>query len=247
LEEIKQAVWECGSDKSPGPDGFNFRFIKTFWDILKSDICKVLEEFHRFGSIPRGTNSSFITLIPKGVTQHSLNDYRPISLIGSLYKIIAKILSSRLRNVMPKLISDNQFAFIGGRNILDGVAIANEVIDDAKKNNKPCLLFKVDFEKAYDSVSWDFLLYMMNRIGFHEKWLGWMRRWLNSTHISILVNGSPTEEFKPSKGLRQGDPMAPFLFLIVAEGLNGLTRIAVHKKMLIPYKVGKDYIEISQL
>jgi len=148
---------------------------------------------------------------------------------------------------MRGTLTQNQFTFIRGRNLLDGVVIANEVIHEAKTSKKPCLIFKVDFEKTYDSVSWDFLFYMLNRMGFHEKWVSWIKGCLKSIYISALVNESPTKEFKTSKGLRQGDPMAHFLFLIVAEGLNGLMRMAIQRKLFIPYKVGKDDIQISLL
>jgi len=94
---------------------------------------------------------------------------------------------------------------------------------------------KLDFEKAYDSVSWEFLFYMMGRIGFCGKWVQWIRACLESTTVSVLVNGSPTKEFKPIRGLRQGDPMAPFLFLIVAQGLSGLVKQATRKKLAIKY------------
>ena len=108
-------------------------------------------------------------------------------------------------------------------------------------------MFKVDFEKAYDSVSWHFLFYMMRRMGFHEKWIGWIKGCLSSTSISILVNGSPTSEFKPQRGLRQGDPLAPFLFDLVAEGLTGMMRAAVSKNCYHSFMVGKKKIPVNIL
>jgi len=151
-----------------------------------------------------------------------LNEYRPISLIGCIYKIVAKVLANRLKNVMPFIIHERQSAFIEGRHMLYSALIANEVIDEAKRCHKPCMIFKVDYEKAYDSVCWNFLIYMMRRMGFCTKWIRWMEGYLKSETVSVLVNGSPSTEFLPQRGLKQGDPLSPLLFNIVAEALNGI-------------------------
>lgn len=119
------------------------------------------------------------------------------------------------------------------RNILDGVVIVNEVLDYVKKNGKSCMVFKTDFEKAYDSVSWEFLDYMLNMMGFDNEWRSWINACLQSSSLSVLINGSPTKEFSMSKVIRQGHPMVPFLFLIVAEGLNGIIRSAVEKNVFM--------------
>lgn len=152
-----------------------------------------------------------------------LGDYRPISLIGCYYKIITKVMAHRVKKVVGKLIGDVQNAFIEGRYILDGVLIANETMDFLKKTKKKSLIFKVDFEKAYDSLNWDFLSEIMRCMGFGSKWCKWVEACLQSASVSILVNGSPTKEFTMGRGVRQGDPLAPFLFILAAEGLNALT------------------------
>ena len=121
------------------------------------------------------------------------------------------------------------------------------MIEDAKRSNKSCLVFKVDFEKAYDSISWDFVLYMLEKTGFCSKWVQWIEGCLKSASISILVNGSPTEEFLPKRGLRQGDPLAPFLFNVVAEGLNGLIRRAEEENICKGFQVGTNNVNISIL
>nr|KYP64504.1 Transposon TX1 uncharacterized [Cajanus cajan] len=139
--EIKEVVWACGgNNKSPRSDGYNFKFIKSFWHILKIDIVLILDEFYVNGRIPRGENFSFITFIPKkNENPKKFGEYRPISLV-------------RLKVVLEKVIGELQCAFIGGRNILDGVLIANEMVDEAKRNKNPCLIFKFDYEKTYDLV-----------------------------------------------------------------------------------------------
>jgi len=145
-------VWDCNSYKNPRPDGENFGFIKEFWLILKEDIMRYITEFHRNGKLARGINTTFIALIPKVESPQKLSDFRPISLVGYLYKILAEVLANRPRLVVGKVISKTQSTFIKDRQILDGVLIANEVVDETRKLKKELMLFKVDFEKAYDFV-----------------------------------------------------------------------------------------------
>ncbi|MCH83014.1 LINE-1 reverse transcriptase like [Trifolium medium] len=157
-----------------------------------------------------------------------------------MYKVLSKVLAGRLKKVMHSLISKVQTAFVQGRQILDGVLIANEVIDEAKRLNRETLLFKVDFEKAYDSVEWDFMDFVMKKMNFPLKWRHWIRECVSSSMVSILINGSPSKEFKMERGLRQGDPLSPFLFLLVAEGLNVLMDKAVADGSFVGYGVGRD-------
>ncbi|XP_071691484.1 uncharacterized protein [Rutidosis leptorrhynchoides] len=158
-----------------------------------------------------------------------------------------KLLSNRLRKVIPNLVGFEQSAFIRGRNILDGALIANETVSYLKNNHSKSLIFKVDFEKAFDCLSWDFLMEVMELMGFRAKWRGWILSCLKSASISVLVNGSPTSEFKLERGVRQGDPLSPFLFIIVAEGLNVMTKKAVYKKNFIGVEIGSGKILISHL
>lgn len=246
-DEIKQAVWDCESSRSPGPDGFSFEFIKKCWCLLKKDFLKLMEEFHSHGKIFKGLNPSFITLIPKKEGAQSLQEFRPISLIGCVYKVISKVLAKRLSKVLEGVISESQSAFIGGRQILDGIVILNETIHEAKLRKKKCFIFKIDFEKAYDSVIWDFLDDMMTVLNFDPKWRLWIKACVSSASASVLVNGSPSAEFKLEKGLRQGDPLSPFLYLVVAEGLNLLIKRAINRGLLEAVEIGSEKIPISHL
>nr|GEX46632.1 RNA-directed DNA polymerase, eukaryota, reverse transcriptase zinc-binding domain protein [Tanacetum cinerariifolium] len=219
-EEVKKAVWDCGSDKSPGPDGFSFSFFRHFWSTIEKDIFEAVDCFFTNGDMPNGCNSNFIALIPKIIDANMVKDFRPISLIGSLYKVIAKILTNRLVNVIGDLVNEVQSAFVTERQILDGSFILNEVIQWCRKKKKHTLIFKVDFEKAYDSVRWDFLDDILNKFEFDNKWRMWIQSCLRSSRGSILVNDSTTEEFQFFKGLKQGDPLSPFLFILIMESLH---------------------------
>nr|GEZ36427.1 RNA-directed DNA polymerase, eukaryota [Tanacetum cinerariifolium] len=161
-----------------------------------------------------------IALIPKVPDANLVKDFRPISRIGSMYKIIAKILANRLVGVLGDIVNEVQSAFITKRQILDAPFILNEVIQWCKLKKKQSLIFKVDFEKAYDSVRWDFLDDVLKKFGFGNKWCAWIQSCLRSSSGSIIINGSPTEEFQFFKGLKQGDPLSLFLFILFMESLH---------------------------
>nr|KAJ0197364.1 hypothetical protein LSAT_V11C700352090 [Lactuca sativa] len=247
IEEIKEAIWACGNEKSPGPDGFSFKLIKRHWEIMKHDIVNMVKHFERHGDINRGCNASFISLIPKMKDPLSVGDYRPISLIGCMYKIIAKLLSSRLKRVIGGCIGDVQSAFLEGRNILEGPLIVNEMYSWAKKANEKMLLFKVDFNKAFDSVNWEYLDHIQMQLGFGEKWRRWIQSCLKTPTLSILVNGSPIKEFGMGRGIRQGDPLSPFLFLIAMEGLHIVMEEACAKGIFRGMQVPNSEVCISHL
>ncbi|PWA80255.1 reverse transcriptase domain, Reverse transcriptase zinc-binding domain protein [Artemisia annua] len=246
-KEIWDAINSCGGDKAPGPDGFNFKFIKRFWEIFKSEIVNSIRWFWDRKEISRGCNSSFVALIPKVTDPIGLGEYRPISLIGCYYKSIAKLLAERLKKVIGKLVGDAQNAFIGGRYILDGILIANETVEFLKRKKTSGLIFKVDFEKAYDSINWKYLCDILKSMGFGDKWCAWIGACLQSSSMSVLVNGSPTAEFNLERGIRQGDPLSPFLFILAAEGLNAMVNEAVDRGVFKGIKVGTDNVVVSHL
>jgi len=246
-DEIRGAVWNCDSSKSPGPDGFNFGFLKHCWEIIKLDMLSAVKDFAYKSNWPRGSNASFLCLVPKVENPQQLGEFRPISLVGCLYKIISKALSLRLKKVISKVIDFRQSTFLEGRGLLDSVLVTNEVLEEYKRKRKSCVFFKVDYQKAYDSVSWDFLYYMLERLGFCVQWICWIKGCLESASVSVLVNGSPTREFILRKGLRQGDPLAPFLFLIVAEGLTGVSRMAEEKSLIDSLVVDKANVKVNML
>ncbi|KAJ0895798.1 putative RNA-directed DNA polymerase [Helianthus annuus] len=226
-EEIKSAVWDCHGDRAPGPDGINFGFIKRCWDSFEKDFVDLFKDFYMHGSINSGCTSSFLALMPKCNDPSGLADFRPISLIGCINKVIAKVLVRRLKVVIGKLISEEQSAFLSDRSILDGPIILNEVVSWLKKSKKRGMILKVDIEKAYDSLNWVFLRSIMGQMGFPSKWLDWVMETVTTAKASVLVNGSPTQEFVCHRGLRQGDPLSPFLFVMAMEALTRVVKKAV--------------------
>jgi len=173
-EEVRKVVFAMNGDKASGPDGFTMAFFQACWEVLRLDIMEVFSDFHAREVFEKSLNVSFIALIPKIPGAISLKDFRPISLVGGIYKIIAKVLANRLKTVLEKVISKSQSAFIKGRQILDPILIANECIDSRIRSRESGVICKMDLEKAYDHVNWDFLLYVLRRCGFGGKWCSWI-------------------------------------------------------------------------
>ena len=158
IQEITAAIAECDPLKAPGYDGFNLKCIKHMWSVIGDDFYTYILNFFATGTLHASFNTAWVTLIPKKKGVLEVADFRPISLVGSLYKVMAKILSSRLKTVLPNLIGDSQTAFVSSRQILDGALIANEVVHWLKVKKKQGMLLKLDFQKAFDTIDWDSLV-----------------------------------------------------------------------------------------
>jgi len=217
------------------------------WPIIGEDFCKTILSFFETGNLPSTLNMTWVTLIPKKKEAVDIKDFRPISMVGCVYKVIAKVLSRRLRGVVQNLIGDSQTAFIRGRQILDGALIANEAVQWLKKSKKEGVLLKLDFQKAYDTINLDSLDGVLKEMGFDVKWRRWMRACLKTARVSILINGTPSKPFKMCRGLRQGDPLSPYLFVIMAEVLNRMLTKAVEQGFFKGIQVGFQSVSLSHL
>ena len=199
--------------------------------------------FHSKGIFEKSLNATFISLIPKVISAVDLKNFRPISLVGRVYKIFAKVLASRLRKVIGKVIGRNQHAFIPGRQILDAAMIANRCIDSCIKSGNSGILCKLDIEKAYDHIFWSFLMVILEKMRFPSKWRKWISFCISTVRFSILINGEPAGFFSSSRGLRQGDPLSPLLFILVMEALSKLVLKAVEEGFLEGVKISNSRSE----
>lgn len=167
---IKGALWNINLEKSPGPDGFNGFCIRKYCDQMKPDIIHFMEVFHKTGILPHSINSSFITLIPKVEAPFHVHEFRPISLIKCTMKILLKLLAKRLKPSLFLLVSEEQFTFVQDRYISDSNLIAGEMTHSIQQKLTKGVVLKIDFEKAFDLVCWDFLMYALQLQGFSSKW-----------------------------------------------------------------------------
>ncbi|XP_026459289.1 uncharacterized protein LOC113359946 [Papaver somniferum] len=184
-----------------GPYGFPISFYLLCWDIIKDDFFNVVKDLHARSFLDWRLKNTFIALIPKKDTIEEIKDLRPISLIHGVYKIISKMLEESLKTTLLNIISQHQTAFIKKRQILDGVLIENELIDLRLKSGTPGLLCKVDFEKTFDHVNWDFIDDIFNLMGCGDKWRSWIRCCVEFVKFSVLINGSAYVFFTSDKGM----------------------------------------------
>lgn len=214
-EEIKEAINQMPSDKAPGPDGFTGAFFKICWDTIKVDVMNVIQ---LFGSLHSENfhwlNSANIALLPKKDGAEAISDFRPISLIHAIAKIIAKMLALRLGPLMDDLVSNAQSAFIKRRSIHDNFLYVKNLATRLHKNKTAALLFKLDIRKAFDSIRWDYIIDLLQRRGFPHRFREWVLALFITSTSRVLLNGVACPPILHGRGLRQGDPLSPLLFVL---------------------------------
>ena len=199
--------------------------------------------------IPDGWNDTTIILIPKVNDPTLVSQFRPISLCNVVYKVISKLLANRLRGILSDVISDHQSAFVLGRLITDNILLAYESIHRIKKKQgkKGLCAVKLDMHKAYDRVEWRFLEEIMLKMGFDRSWVSLIMACVKSVRYNVRINSRETDTFTPTRGLRQGDPLSPYLFLFVAEGLSSMLKGAENRGELQGVQVCRDAPSVSHL
>lgn len=249
-EEVKNALDSIGDLKAPGPDGMPAVFFKKFWSIVGDQVTKEVLHVLRRGDIPEGWNNTIIVLIPKSAAPESLKDLRPISLCNVVYKLIAKVLTNRLKLILPDIISGNQSAFVPGRMISDNIILAYKLTHFLQKKRngaKGYAAIKLDMSKAYDRVEWKFLRDMMLKMGFNRRWTELVMKCVTAVKYQVKVNGDTTNTIIPERGLRQGDPLSPYLFLLCAEGFSAMLHDAEINGRLKGIKICNTAPSISHL
>ena len=219
-DEIDDIINKMPNEKSPGPDGFNGLFMKKCWHIIKHYFYKFINDFYNEAVSLAPVNTAYITLIPKNDNPEIPDDYRPISLVSMPIKILTKLLANRVQQIIISRISKNQYGFIKTRNIQDCLAWSFEYIHMCHKSKKEIIIFKIDFVKAFDKVSYKAILYMMQHLGFTKKWIRWVSSILSTASTSVILNSVPGKCIQCKCGVRQGDPFSPLLYVMVGELLQ---------------------------
>jgi hypothetical protein len=220
------------SDKAPGPDGFNGLFLKVCWDIIAPDFYKLCSDFWEGKITLECLNNSFITLFPKKLSPETVNDYRPISLLNCVLKVLTKILAERLQKWILKIVHRNQYGFIKGRNIQDCLAWSFEYLHQCKASGREIVIIKLDFAKAFDTIEHSTILQILKHMGFDDRWINWIDLIFKSGSSAVLVNGVPGTEFRCRRGVRQGDPLSPLLFVAGSNLLQSLINAACSEGLL---------------
>lgn len=236
--------------KAPGPDGFPTLFYQRFWsEVGETTILNCLEIINQSRSVA-DWNHTYIALIAKLNTPKKVSDYKPISLCNVAYKIIANVLVNRMKGVLLVVISENQFAFVLGRSIFYNIIVGHECLHTIKSRHtgrKGWLALKFDMSKAYDRVEWCFLERWMLKIGFHSKWVALIMDCVKSATFFVLLNGVPTGNIIPQRGLRQGDPLSPYLFLLCSKAFSSMINGAMTRKQQTGMKANKHCPDVSHI
>lgn len=233
-EEIRRAMFSMRVESAPEPDGFGPRLYQASWALLLPNIQAFMDSFHQEQMDLRGLNRAHMVLIPKTPTTSCTKDFRPISLQNCLPKLITKCLTNRLQAYLPALVHTDQTGFLKGRCIAENFVYATELVQCCYKRKAPTLILILDFRKAFDSISWDALDGILDAKGFSPKWRRWIRLINTSSQTVVMRNGVPGKWFQCRKGLRQGDPLSPYLFILAAAFLQLMIQSASRDNRLPP-------------
>lgn len=234
-EEVKRAVFQMNPSKAPGPDGMNANFFQKHWHIVGNNVASYVIDVIKGAKETTEINTMHIVLIPKVKIPVSMAEFCPISLCNVIYKIISKMMANRMKVFLSHIISVNQSAFTPGRLITDNTLVAYETfhyMQSARSGKKRSMAVKLDMSKAYDRVEWVFIEKIMANMGFNEGWIRLVIRCVSSVSHAVIINGKPSNVFVPGRGLRQGDPISPYLFIICAEAFSHMIQMEVNRGSL---------------
>ncbi|MCU7951650.1 MAG: reverse transcriptase family protein, partial [gamma proteobacterium symbiont of Bathyaustriella thionipta] len=244
LSEISATLKSMKNEKSPGLSGFSAEFFKVFWKQLGPFILRSLNYGYMKGELSITQKQGLITCIPKeNKSKHFLKNWRPLTLLDTVYKIASGTIANRLKTVLDDIIHKDQTGFIKGRSIVENVRIIYDVMKFTEENDIPGLILLIDFEKAFDSLSWDFLHKCLRYLNFGESIRRWIQVFYKDISSAVIQSGYISSFFNVSRGCRQGDPLSPYLFIICAEFLASKIR---NNKNINGIKVNNIEFMISQ-
>lgn len=228
-KEVKDAMRSLKPFKALRLDGLHARFFQCFQLLTGESVIQSVKNVFEEGKVLKHFNKNLIILIPKNLGAYCLGSFRPISLCNTIYKVITKIIVARIRPMLPKLISPMQTAFVPGRKGLDNVIIAQEVLHtmSGKKGRMGSMTIKIDLEKAYDMLKWSFIRDTLLLFNIPAYLINVIMSCITFSSVAVLLNGGVLEQFKPSLGIRQGDPLSPYIFIMCTEVLGFIIRINV--------------------
>ncbi|CAI5468614.1 unnamed protein product [Closterium sp. Yama58-4] len=227
-QEVKQALKELANDKSPGRVGFPKELFQRHWELLREPVMKMIGEFTATGKLPDVANEAVTILLYKKGAETDIKNYRPITLLPGVYKLLAKVVATRMKAVLGQVISKEQYGFLPGRRLTDAVSMVADMIEAGRNENSDWYLLLIDFEKAYDSVRRGFMVETVAKLGFPPRFVRWIEALHSDVHTRLCVNGWVGEKIEMKKGVRQGCPLAPYLFLCAVEPL---CRLAEGRKL----------------
>ncbi|XP_021837769.2 uncharacterized protein [Spinacia oleracea] len=239
-----------GDSKSPGPDGFTAAFFKKHWTIVGQSVCEAVHSFFNSGYLLKEWNHSLLVMIPKRDLPEDTTHLRPISLCNTVYKCASKCLVMRLKTILPTIISPFQHAFISGRFMTDNILLSHEVIEKInchRRGGSYLASLKIDMSKAYDRVHWDFLIQVLRGYGFPQHWLRLIHQCISTVTYKTLINGQTSEKFVPHCGIRQGDPLSPFLFLFCMDILSRMLQLGNDLKQFKGISLSRGSPQLTHL
>ena len=236
LEEIFQTLKGLTPVKTPGPDGYHALFFQTHWVSLGPSIVQVIQDIFTQHMIPPSWSITNLVLISKIAHPELITQFRPISLYNTLYKLVSRIIVQRLKPYMAEVINPYQAGFVPGRRTSDNIIIVQEVIKTliSRRGQTGYVALKLDLEKAYDRLKWHYIQDTLEFFQLPPTLITLIMNIISSTRFHVLWNGSPLPEVVPSRGLRQGDPLSPYLFILCLERLSIQLTEAVQEKHLHP-------------
>ncbi|KAL4273826.1 hypothetical protein GQ457_13G020550 [Hibiscus cannabinus] len=248
-QEVRDALCSMAPLKAPGPDGLHAEFFQKHWNIVGNDICNAIRSVFEGGTLEPDLHRTTVVLSPKVDVPLTFSDFRPISLCSVIYKLLTKIIVRRLKHLMSLLTDPSQTSFISGRSITENIILNQEIVHSmgSKKTKQGWMATKVDLEKAFDRIKWDFLRETLEEAGFPLPLIRIIMHCVSSSLVQVQWNGVLSPPFSPERGVRQGDPLSPYLFVLAMERLGHAIRKAVDSGRWVPFRLARHGLPLSHL